>query len=47
MAKENPDTKPKAETPFRRFQRLTKRLIAVPKREADKQHQNYERDKTK
>ena len=31
MAKENPNTKPKAETPFRKFERLTKKLLAVPK----------------
>jgi hypothetical protein len=32
MAKDSQNTKPKTETPFQRFERLTKKLIAVPKR---------------
>ena len=31
MAKEPPATKPEDETPFQRFQRLAKKIIAVPK----------------
>lgn len=31
MAKENPDTKPKKETPFQRFERLARRIARVPK----------------
>jgi hypothetical protein len=33
MAKENPDTRPKAKTktPFRRFEQLAKKLVRVPK----------------
>lgn len=31
MAKENPDTKPKATTPFRKFEQLAKKLVRVPK----------------
>jgi len=31
MAKENLNTKPKGKAPFRKFEQLAKRLIAVPK----------------
>jgi hypothetical protein len=31
MAKENPDTKSKATTPFRKFEQLAKKLVRVPK----------------
>ena len=31
MAKENPNTKPKATTPFRKFEQLAKKLVRVPK----------------
>jgi hypothetical protein len=31
MAKENPDTKPKGETPFQRFERLVAKIVRVPK----------------
>ena len=31
MAKENPDTKPKAMTPFQKFERLARKLVKVPK----------------
>jgi len=31
MAKENPNTKPKATTPFRKFEQLAKRLMRVPR----------------
>jgi len=33
MAKENPDTKPKpkAETPFQKFERLAGKIVRVPK----------------
>ena len=36
MAKENPDTKPKgkAETPFRKFERLAGKIVRVPKKQA-------------
>jgi hypothetical protein len=34
MAKESP--KPKTETPFQKFERMARKLVAVPKREADK-----------
>ena len=36
MAKENPNTKPKAATPFRKFEQLAKKLIAVPKGTTEK-----------
>jgi hypothetical protein len=36
MVKENPDTKPKAETPFRKFERLAKKIVRVPKGETEK-----------
>ena len=32
MAKDSPNTKPKTETPFQRFERLAKKLVAVPTR---------------
>jgi len=35
MAKENPDTKPKAATPFRKFEQLAKKLVRVPKRQVE------------
>jgi hypothetical protein len=35
MAKENPDTKPKATTPFRKFEQLAKKLMRVPKTRVD------------
>ena len=31
MAKDSPKTKPKTETPFQRFERLVRKLVAVPK----------------
>jgi hypothetical protein len=31
MVKENPDTKPKATTAFRKFEQLAKKLVRVPK----------------
>jgi hypothetical protein len=31
MAKENPSTKPKAMTPFPKFEQLAKRLMRVPR----------------
>ena len=34
MAKDTKPTKPEAETPFQRFQQLTKRLLGVPKAKA-------------
>ena len=39
MAKENPDTKAKEETPFQRFEALVRKIVRVPKdqvREPDK-----------
>lgn len=35
MAKQQPNTR-ESETPFQRFERLARRLVAVPKREVDK-----------
>ena len=35
MAKESPNTKPKTETPFRKFEELAKRIVAVPKNGAN------------
>lgn len=46
MAKLKSSDKPTA-TPLARTAQLAKKLLAVPKREADKQHQKYERDKRK
>jgi hypothetical protein len=37
MAKDNPNTKPKATTPFRKFEQLAKKIVAVPKAEMDKE----------
>jgi hypothetical protein len=31
MAKESPNMKPKAATPFRKFEQLVKKLVRVPK----------------
>ena len=36
MAEDTKPTKPKAETPFQRFQRLARRIVSVPK---DKAHE--------
>ncbi len=47
MAKESPNTKAKGETAFQRFQRLAKKLIAVPKAEADKAKPQIERSSRK
>ena len=49
MAKENLNTKPMKKTgmAFQRFEKLAKRLIAVPKAEADKQRRNSKRDKAR
>lgn len=48
MAKDDPDTGPKAEakTPFRRFERLAWKLVTVPKRKAENQQQRYIRNKS-
>jgi hypothetical protein len=32
---DTPTTKPQTETPFEKFQRLAKKIVAVPKKEAD------------
>lgn len=37
MPKENPDTKMKSGTPFRKFEKLAKKIVRVPK---DKAHQH-------
>ncbi len=37
MAKEKPNTKPKTETPFRKFEQLAKKLVRVPKDKIDTQ----------
>jgi len=34
MAKENPDTRPKTETPFQRFEALARKIVRVPKHQA-------------
>ena len=36
MQKDHPPPKPGSETPFQRFQRLAKKLVAVPKPKVDK-----------
>jgi len=36
MAKENPNTKPKATTPFRKFEQLAKKIVRVPKEKVNK-----------
>jgi len=36
MAKENLDTKAKPETPFRKFERLAKKIVAIPKDKVQK-----------
>lgn len=36
MAKESPNTKPKAETPFRKFEDLARRIVRAPKAEKSK-----------
>jgi len=36
MAKEKPNTKPKAVTPFRKFETLARKIVRVPKSEAAK-----------
>jgi hypothetical protein len=41
MAKENPDTKPKATAPFRKFEQLAKKLVRVPK-EKVQEHRSKE-----
>jgi len=46
MAKQQPNTR-ESETPFQRFERIARRLVAVPKAEIDKQSRKYERDKEK
>jgi hypothetical protein len=43
MVKENPDTKPKAMTAFQKFEQLAKKLIAVPKRQADRVQRRMQR----
>lgn len=44
MAKQQPSTR-ESETPFQRFERLARRLVAVPKREADREQRKYDRKK--
>jgi hypothetical protein len=39
MAKDSPTSKPKTETPFQRFERLTRKIVRVPKA---KPSRNYE-----
>ena len=46
MAKDSPNTKPKTETPFRRFQALARKIVNVPKRRADKARDNKKRPQT-
>jgi len=36
MAKENPNTKAKAPTPFQKFQALARKIVKVPKSRMDK-----------
>ena len=35
MAKDSPNTKPKTETPFQRFQALARKIVRVPKGKID------------
>jgi hypothetical protein len=42
MAKQQPNTR-ESETPFQRFERLARKLVAVPKREAEKEERKYKR----
>ena len=41
MAKENPNTK--NETAFQRFERLARKIVGVPKREADRRAQRVKK----
>lgn len=38
---------PESETPFQRFQALAKRIVGVPKQEADEQEAKYRETKRK
>ena len=47
MAKDSPNTKPKTETPFQKFQALARKIVRAPKGEADKAKRRQERAKDK
>ncbi|HYM15300.1 MAG TPA: hypothetical protein VEZ14_07045 [Dehalococcoidia bacterium] len=38
---------PASETPFQRFERLAREIVAVPKREIDKRQRKWEKDRAK
>lgn len=44
MAKENPNTKRKGTTPFRKFEQLAKKLVRVPKERIDGRRRKQNRD---
>ncbi len=44
MAKQKPNTR-ENETPFQRFERVARKLVAVPKREIDKEQRKWEKRK--
>jgi len=46
MAKESPNMKPKAMTPFRKFEQLAKKLMRVPKRGTAKTGDNEKKART-
>lgn len=43
MAKDDPKTRPKnkGETPFQKFEQMTRRLVAVPKERVDEQKRKW------
>jgi hypothetical protein len=43
MTKPHPPPKVPGATPFERFETFTKRLIAVPKKEIDREEQKWQR----
>lgn len=45
--KDSERKRPEPPTPFERFEDLTKRLLSVPKKEADAEAQEFKRRKSK
>ncbi len=45
--KDSEDKRPEPATPFQRFEDLTKRLLAIPKKEADAKMEEIKRRKGK
>jgi hypothetical protein len=43
MAKDNPNTNPKTETPFQKFENLVRKLVRVPKEKVQKQRSKERR----